>query len=118
MNKSDPYEIDLAQIKLRDLKCTEIIPDEQFIAIHRNRGIQYFGCEKLQPFNKDWWVSPKGDMVNICGYPIFDYQLREDDWFLHLMEKPWFNANTFLPAYFEACHKANIKEIKIRTQYE
>lgn len=118
MDETGIHEINLGEINLEDLKCTEIIPDEKLLATHRNAGLIHdFGCERLQPFNKDWWLSPTGDMVHVCGYSIYDYQLAEDDWLLHLMEKGWFDANTFLLAYFEACHRANIKMIKIKTQY-
>ena len=69
-------------------------------------------------FNEDWFISPNGDMYASYGrYDITADRLMEDDWIIHLMEKAWFDANTFLPAYFQACYRAKIKAVKILTHY-
>jgi len=74
--------------------------------------------ESWERFNDDWWLSDTGDMWNDQGhYGIYDNRLNEGDWMLHLMGKVWFDANTFLPAYFEACNRAGIKEVTITIRY-
>lgn len=82
----------------------------------------YFGNRKTpdgyEQFNEDWALSPEGDMsFHNDRYYISHDRLKEDDWILHLMGKGWFDANTFLPAYFEACRRNGIKVVKIRIQY-
>ena len=67
---------------------------------------------------KDWEISKQGDLTHIKrDYYISHDRLSEDDWLLHLITKGWFDANTFLPAYFEACKRAGIKEVTIKTTY-
>lgn len=69
-------------------------------------------------YNEDWFISPNGDMYASFGrYTIEAIRLKEEDWIIHLMEKKWFDANTFIPAYFEACKRAKIKEVTIQTFY-
>lgn len=69
-------------------------------------------------FNNDWFLSPKGDMYSPFGrYEIVASRLKEDDWCLHLSDKTWYDENTFLPAYLEACRRAGIREVKIITYY-
>lgn len=68
-------------------------------------------------FNRDWYLSHDGAMLHTNGYPISAIQITEDDWLLHLMEKTWFDANTFLPAYFEALRRKGIKSVTIKTAY-
>lgn len=69
-------------------------------------------------FNDDWALSSTGDMFCIESYyEIYDNLLNQSHWILHLMEKWWFDANTFIPAYFEACKRAGIKEVRIKTYY-
>jgi hypothetical protein len=76
------------------------------------------GGENFELYNKDWFMSEHGDMCfAYFGYFIDAHRLGEGDWFLHLMGKKWFDANTFLPAYFEACERAGIKEVKVRISY-
>ena len=66
----------------------------------------------------DWTISSRGDLENKkWAYLIQAGQLREKDWILHMMEKKWCNLNTFIPAYFEACSRAGIKEMSILTNY-
>ena len=72
-----------------------------------------------EDFNNDWFLSPRGDMCNAwTNYEIFDYNLAQNDLIIHLMEKNWFDANTFLPAYFEACKRCGIQHLQIRTFYQ
>lgn len=68
---------------------------------------------------KDWAISPNGDLKHIkMQYCIPADRLEEEDWILHLTEKAWIDFNTFIPAYFEACRRAGIKNIKIITNYK
>ena len=70
-------------------------------------------------FNRDWALSADGDMIQVEEDYIIDHErLEESDWFLHLMEKGWFDANTFLPAYLEACVRAGLKMATILTTYQ
>lgn len=67
-----------------------------------------------EEYNVDWFLSPHGDMM--CrrgGYEITADILDRGHWLWFLAEKRWFDANTFLPAYYEACRRAGIKEVKI-----
>lgn len=99
---------DLAEIK----KPTTIEPEKNNYPI-RN-------CPKgYEFFNEDWCLSQTGDMFNRrSGYDIWDYMLKHKDLVLHLMEKVWFDANTFIPAYFESCKRQNIKYVQIQTFYK
>lgn len=67
--------------------------------------------------NADWLLTESGDMWHVTDYFIEHERLDEDDWFIHLMGKTWFDANTFMPAYIEACRRNNIKEITFRMRY-
>lgn len=71
----------------------------------------------FEPFNEDWFLSPEGDMLNASEYYIPSDRLGEDDWILHCMGRNWFDANTYLPAFFEACRRAKIKVVKMRIDY-
>ena len=77
-------------------------------------------CPKgYEQYNEDWYLSPTGDMAYTGNlYPIYDYQLEQNDWMIHLMEKKWFDANTFIPAYFEACKRKGIQYLLIQTYYQ
>lgn len=76
------------------------------------------GKIKWYRWNMDWFISKDGDMMFIDDdYIIYVDQLKDDDWILHLMEKWWFDANTFIPAYFEACKRAGIRNLSIITHY-
>ena len=77
------------------------------------------GCPKgYEQFNEDWQLSERGDMCfHNSRYYIDADRLKESDWIIHLMGKVWFDANTFLPAYFEACRRAGIKKVTITTIY-
>lgn len=67
---------------------------------------------KRAKWQEVWNVSKGGDLCNKeNGYLITSEQLAKKNWFLHLADKVWFDANTFIPAYFEACRRAGIKEI-------
>ena len=67
-----------------------------------------------EEYNVDWFLSSRGDMM--CrrgGYEITADILDRGHWLWFLTEKRWFDANTFLPAYYEACRRAGIKEVRI-----
>lgn len=67
----------------------------------------------------DWEISPKGDLCHKkMGYNIYNNQLNQNDWILHMMEKGWCDLNTFIPAYFEACRRAGINSLKILSNYK
>lgn len=69
-------------------------------------------------YNVDWFLSPLGDMMNaISSYQIGSDVLDRNDWVLHLSEKRWFDANTFIPAYFEACRRKGIKTVQMCISY-
>lgn len=109
----------LKAMKAGEYPIHEIVYDEKFAPsrLHTEEPCDT-GCENLSRYNKDWWLSPIGDMVHVVGYIIPDYQLKSDWMFKHLMNKTWFDANTFLPAYMEACRRADIKKIEIDTGFE
>ena len=50
-------------------------------------------------------------------YVICSDVLDHDDWILLLTVKRWFDANTFLPAYFEACRRKGLKVVQMRIDY-
>ena len=69
-------------------------------------------------FNEDWLITVKGDMkCRRGGYNVWYEMLKQDDIILHLMEKRWFDANTFLPAFCEACKRAGIIHMSLLTHY-
>lgn len=68
-------------------------------------------------FNRQWWITPKGDMCALGCYDIAAHRLKEPSWLLHLSEKRWFDANLFIPAWFEACRRAGITEVTMWTSY-
>jgi len=69
-------------------------------------------------YNDDWFIGADGTMRNAwSGYEIDGDRLSEDDWILHCMTKRWFDANTFLPAYFEACRTIGLKVVPMRISY-
>ena len=73
------------------------------------------GCEE---YNGDWFMSTFGDLYNAwVDYSIPHTRLGEDDWILHLMNKDWFDANTFLPAYMEACRRCGGVVVQMRLRY-
>lgn len=75
----------------------------------------YKAPEGYEEFNTDWFLSPSGDMI--CrrgGYKIDHTCLALTNWAEHLMEKRWFDANTFLPAYFAACRRAGVNGVIIQ----
>lgn len=71
-----------------------------------------------EEYNEDWFLSSEGDMYNAWSlYEIDSDTLTDDDWLLHCMGKRWFDANTFLPAYFEACRRKGLKVVQMRISY-
>ena len=74
--------------------------------------------DDYEPYNSEWLLSPKGDMKHCyVGYEIAYDILEKGDWLLHLSAKRWFDANTFIPAYFEACRRAGLRNIKMIVDY-
>ena len=75
---------------------------------------RYFRPEGYEPYNDDWFLSRKGDMLNrLSDYNISHDTIGHGDWLIHLMEKRWFDANTFIPAWFEACRRARVKTVRM-----
>ena len=71
-----------------------------------------------EEWNEDWAIAEDGSMIFQNHYRIDSERLDESDWILHLMTtKNWFDANTFIPAYFEACRRARKKNVTIQTYY-
>lgn len=72
----------------------------------------YKAPEGYEEFNTDWFLSISGDMI--CrrgGYNIEHDILGNITWPTHLSDKRWFDANTFLPAYTEACRRAGVNQV-------
>ena len=68
--------------------------------------------------NGKWVVSPNGDLEYDNGrYNIYDYQLDDEDWILHMLEKNWCDMNDFIPAYFKALKIKGTSELTIQTFY-
>ncbi len=66
----------------------------------------------------NWHVSENGDMNFKNGrYQIFGYQLSQDNWILHMLEKDWVNLNEFVPAYFHALRNIGYENHTIKTSY-
>lgn len=68
-------------------------------------------------FNSDWFIDRHGSMLHVSGYLIPHVRVDEDDWILHLMGKVWFDANTFVPAYFAALKRHGNHTVNVRTAY-
>lgn len=95
-----------------DTSCYHIIIPRKQMDNRRKRPKGY------EEFNEDWYLSTRGDMINSWnGYPIYHNQLTRNDWVLHLMAKMWFDANTFIPAYFEACRRIGVKSVDMLLFY-
>ena len=73
--------------------------------------------KNIERFNEDWAISDDGDLLGLGYYLISSHRLKEGNWLLHLMGKKWFDANTFIPAYFEACRRAGLKTVTVMTYY-
>ena len=101
----------------------QVMRDANNIPVPNKIAPEKYGHKRKIPqgyeiFNDDWALSSTGDMFCIESYyEIYDYLLAQSHWILHLMEKRWFDANTFIPAYFEACKRAGIKEVRIKTYF-
>lgn len=66
------------------------------------------------PFNEDWYINEKGCLMNArTEYHIHAEELGMNHWMCHLMQKRWFDANTFIPAYFEACRRYGITTVEM-----
>lgn len=79
-------------------------------------SVEFMEGSEFHRFNADWFLDSKGNMCHNRGYDIAANRLSESDWLSHLMEKVWFDANTFLPAYFEACRRAGIEKLTINIE--
>lgn len=100
------------------MKKIEINPDRHYNENYRQTVKQHPDLMKgYEKFNSDWYIDKIGNMNHVSDYPIDANRLTEDDWFLHLMEKSWFDANTFLPAYFEALRRAGYKSFNQIVKY-
>ena len=66
------------------------------------------------PFNEDWYISENGCLMNArAEYHIHADELEKSHWIGHLMQKRWFDANTFIPAYFEACRRYGVTSVEM-----
>ena len=69
-------------------------------------------------YNDDWLLTDNGDMMNsLSNYEIANYDLDREDLLLHLSYKRWFDANTFIPAWFEACSRKGMSVVQLRVRY-
>ena len=75
------------------------------------------GCKPFEVFNEDWAVNADGDLIGWGYYFIDCNRLAEEDWFIHMMSKVQFDASTFMPAYIEACKRANIQKVTMKMFY-
>lgn len=75
-------------------------------------------CKPFEVFNEDWAINADGDLTGWGYYLIDCNRLAEDNWLIHLMSKARFDANTFIPAYIEACKRANIQKVTMRMFYK
>lgn len=68
----------------------------------------------LSLFFGDWVVTSDGDVINVENYyPIYSYQINDDEWLAQLRTKIWFSALCevdFLKAFEKAC---NILKVKV-----
>lgn len=97
---------------------TQIKPDKNYLDNYRKVVAEHPSLmDGYEKFNEDWYISKNGDMNHISDYPIDSNQLEDDDWILHLMEKSWFDANTFIPAYYRACRLAGVQSVEMTMFY-
>ncbi len=75
------------------------------------------GDELYEKFNEDWFISANGDLMGWGCYLISAERLQESDWLIHLMTKRQFDANTFIPAYREACFRAGVQNVTMKMFY-
>ena len=72
-------------------------------------------------FNENWIISKEGDLIGGYSgnyfYGIWDYMLSQPDWIAQLMNKRWFDINTFIPVYIEALCRAGVEEVRCRYCY-
>lgn len=95
-----------------DISCYKVITPRKQKTSRRQRPRGY------EVFNEDWYLSTKGDMINAWnGYPILHQQLSQKNLVLHLMDKVWFDANTFLPVFFEACRRKGMDTVELLVSY-
>lgn len=55
----------------------------------------------FEVFNEDWLINEVGDLHYRHHYYPIDARDLKEELIKHLMQKKWFDANTFMPAYFE-----------------
>ena len=96
----------------KELQKCRIYPTDKINEGKINREFTSQNSIKQRSVFGDWKVSKCGDMSYKKGvYNIYDYQLPDNDWIAHMMEKEWVNLNDFMPAYFQACKNAGIQKI-------
>jgi hypothetical protein len=94
----------------KELERCRIYPTNQLNEGKINREFTPQNSIKQRSVFGDWKVSKSGDMSYKKGiYNIYDYQLTQNDWIVHMLEKEWVNWNDFMPAYFQACKNAGIQ---------
>ena len=57
-----------------------------------------------------WSVDIHGNMDFNGKYFIENNRLKENNWFIHLWGKHWMKWDDFIPAFYQACYNADIKE--------
>ena len=92
---------------------------ERVIDTSKKKEFGFWLCpDGYDTYNDDWHISPNGDMLSSrSGYEIGNDVLDKDNWILQCADKRWFDANTFIPAYFEACRRKGFKLVSIRVSY-
>ena len=91
--------------------ATEIVPnplDRKFVI---EPNTDDCGGVEFVRYNRQWCLSADGDMA--CGNYFIDKERLAENWIGHMMGKKWFDANTFIPAYVEACRRAGVRQVNI-----
>lgn len=61
----------------------------------------------------NWVVTSDGDIINYeYAYPIYSYQVNDNEWLAQLRTKTWFNKKIetcFLEAFEAACSVLGVK---------
>lgn len=98
----------------------EITADTLMTQVNTPRPGVYLHSIRTKNTFGDWRVDAHGNMTFQNGrYNISAPRLNKkgNDWMLHLFEKRWIVWDDFVPAYFQACRNAGIKEITMKIFY-
>ena len=80
-------------------------------------NLTYESAKPFKRFNEDWAINEDGDLLGWGYYFIDCNRLNKGDWLIHLMEKKMFDANTFIPAFREACWIAGVYDATFKLFY-